>query len=140
MTRKNIRQTKRRRKYKLNSNKTMSEYDYIIDVLNSLFKQRFDIIKSIHDSTIINIDKEDYEDYKNTIKSLKDKYIKIFDDIKPNENDGSGPITGDEKIGVSLFHARLSIIVPAQSDIKVKAGQRILAGDTVLASLSAPQR
>jgi phosphatidylserine decarboxylase len=52
-------------------------------------------------------------------------------------------ITGDEKIGVTLFHARLSIIVPAQSDIKVKAGQRILAGDTVLASLaslSAPQR
>jgi phosphatidylserine decarboxylase len=45
-------------------------------------------------------------------------------------------ITGDEKIGVSLFHARLSIIVPAQSDIKVKAGQRILAGDTVLASLA----
>jgi hypothetical protein len=44
---------------------------------------------------------------------------------------------------VSLFHAHLSIIVPAQSDIKVKAGQRILAGDTVLASLaslSAPQR
>jgi phosphatidylserine decarboxylase len=45
-------------------------------------------------------------------------------------------LTGNEKIGVSLFHARLSIIVPAQFDIKVTAGQRILVGDTVLASLS----
>lgn len=51
-------------------------------------------------------------------------------------------LTGNEKIGVSLFHARLSIIVPAQFDIKVKVGQRILVGETVLASLaplSAPQ-
>ena len=51
-------------------------------------------------------------------------------------------LTGNEKIGVSLFHARLSIIVPAQFDIKVTAGQRILVGETVLASLaplSAPQ-
>lgn len=51
-------------------------------------------------------------------------------------------LTGNEKIGVSLFHARLSIIVPAQFDIKVEAGQRILVGETVLASLaplSAPQ-
>ena len=51
-------------------------------------------------------------------------------------------LTGNEKIGVSLFHARLSIIVPAQFDIKVKAGQRILFRETVLASLvplSAPQ-
>ncbi|MDA8881859.1 hypothetical protein N9I90_04005 [Alphaproteobacteria bacterium] len=51
-------------------------------------------------------------------------------------------LTGNEKIGVSLFHARLSIIVPAQFDIKVTVGQRILVGETVLASLaplSAPQ-
>ena len=51
-------------------------------------------------------------------------------------------LTGNEKIGVSLFHARLSIIVPAQFDIKVTAGQRILVGETVLATLaplSAPQ-
>ena len=51
-------------------------------------------------------------------------------------------LTGNEKIGVSLFHARLSIIVPAQFDIKVKVGQRILVGETILASLvplSAPQ-
>lgn len=51
-------------------------------------------------------------------------------------------VTGNEKIGVGLFHARLSIIVPAQFDIKVTAGQRILVGETVLASLaplSAPQ-
>ena len=51
-------------------------------------------------------------------------------------------LTGNEKIGVSLFHARLSIIVPAQFDIKVTAGQRILVGETVLAflaPLSAPQ-
>ena len=51
-------------------------------------------------------------------------------------------LTGNEKIGVSLFHARLSIIVPAQFEIKVTAGQRILVGETVLASLaplSAPQ-
>ena len=51
-------------------------------------------------------------------------------------------LTGNEKIGVSLFHVRLSIIVPAQFDIKVTAGQRILVGETVLASLaplSAPQ-
>ena len=45
-------------------------------------------------------------------------------------------LTGNEKIGVSLFHARLSIIVPAQFDIKVKVGQRILVGETVLASLA----
>ena len=45
-------------------------------------------------------------------------------------------LTGNEKIGVSLFHARLSIIVPAQFDIKVTAGQRILVGETVLASLA----
>ncbi|MBT5728131.1 MAG: hypothetical protein HOI73_01810, partial [Alphaproteobacteria bacterium] len=51
-------------------------------------------------------------------------------------------LTGNEKIGVSLFHARLSIIVPVQFDIKVTVGQRILVGETVLASLaplSAPQ-
>ena len=51
-------------------------------------------------------------------------------------------LTGNEKIGVSLFHTRLSIIVPAQFDIKVTVGQRILVGETVLASLaplSAPQ-
>ena len=51
-------------------------------------------------------------------------------------------LSGNEKIGVSLFHARLSIIVPAQFDIKVTVGQRILVGETVLASLaplSAPQ-
>ena len=51
-------------------------------------------------------------------------------------------LTGNEKIGVSLFHARLSIIVPEQFDIKVTVGQRILVGETVLASLaplSAPQ-
>jgi phosphatidylserine decarboxylase len=51
-------------------------------------------------------------------------------------------LTGNEKIGVSLFHARLSISVPAQFDIKVTVGQRILVGETVLASLaplSAPQ-
>ena len=51
-------------------------------------------------------------------------------------------LTGNEKIGGSLFHARLSIIVPAQFDIKVTVGQRILVGETVLASLaplSAPQ-
>lgn len=51
-------------------------------------------------------------------------------------------LSGNEKIGVSLFHARASIIVPAQFDIKVTAGQRILVGETVLASLaplSAPQ-
>ena len=51
-------------------------------------------------------------------------------------------LTGNEKIGVSLFHARLSIIVPAQFDIKVTVGQRILVGETVLASLApllAPQ-
>jgi phosphatidylserine decarboxylase len=51
-------------------------------------------------------------------------------------------LTGNEKIGVSLFHARLSITVPAQFDIKVTVGQRILVGETVLASLaplSAPQ-
>ena len=45
-------------------------------------------------------------------------------------------LTGNEKIGVSLFHARLSIIVPAQFEIKVTAGQRILVGETVLASLA----
>ena len=45
-------------------------------------------------------------------------------------------LTGNEKIGVSLFHARLSIIVPAQFDIKVTVGQRILVGETVLASLA----
>jgi len=45
-------------------------------------------------------------------------------------------LTGNEKIGVSLFHVRLSIIVPAQFDIKVTAGQRILVGETVLASLA----
>ena len=51
-------------------------------------------------------------------------------------------LTGNEKIGVSLFHARLSIIVPAQFDIKVTVGQRILVGETVLAflaPLSAPR-
>tara|TARA_B110000977_G_scaffold156249_1_gene198836 strand:+ start:30 stop:728 length:699 start_codon:yes stop_codon:yes gene_type:complete len=46
-------------------------------------------------------------------------------------------VTGNEKIGVCLFHARLSIIVPAQFEIKVTAGQRILVGETVLASLAA---
>jgi phosphatidylserine decarboxylase len=46
-------------------------------------------------------------------------------------------VTGNEKIGVCLFHARLSIIVPAQFEIKVIAGQRILVGETVLASLAA---
>jgi phosphatidylserine decarboxylase len=45
-------------------------------------------------------------------------------------------LTGNEKIGVSLFHARLSIIVPVQFDIKVTVGQRILVGETVLASLA----
>ena len=85
MTRKNIRQTKRRRKYKLNSNKTMSEYDYIIDVLNSLFKQRFDIIKSIHDSTIINIDKEDYEDYKTPY--LIEEWMEIFEHYNKDKQD-----------------------------------------------------
>ena len=51
-------------------------------------------------------------------------------------------LIGNEKIGVSLFHARLSIIVPVQFDSKVTVGQRILVGETVLASLaplSAPQ-
>ena len=83
--RKNKRQTKRRRKYKLNSNKTMSEYDYIIDVLNSLFKQRFDIIKSIHDSTIINIDKEDYEDYKTPY--LIEEWMEIFEHYNKDKQD-----------------------------------------------------
>lgn len=45
-------------------------------------------------------DDKDYEEYKNTIKSLKDKYTKIFDDIKPNEND-SFKITGYEKIKIT---------------------------------------
>ena len=46
----------------------------------------------------------------------------------------------DNKIGVSLFNAHLSIILPAGISVKVRAGQRILAGETVLADLASPDQ
>ncbi len=42
----------------------------------------------------------------------------------------------NNKIGVCLFNAHLSIILPAGTSVNVKAGQRILAKETILADLA----
>ena len=45
-------------------------------------------------------------------------------------------VVPNNKIGVSLFNGHLSIILPAGTSVNVKAGQRILAGETILADLA----
>jgi hypothetical protein len=77
MSKKLIRRTKHRRKYKLGSSETMTEYQHIIERLNELFNIRYNIIKSIHDSTNIIIDTEEYESHKTT--SLINEWLEIYE-------------------------------------------------------------